>query len=522
MGVALTVLLAMVALGRGGYEPWGTLVLEIGAAVGILWLVLDNLWLSSAARGRRHRAWRKMPFHVRHPVIGRWIGRGKTVRADIEILLPGEPGEPGENDEEPVELDVELDVGRNMYPLGLTLKRTGLGAPLVLLSIWLLLSAAPLPLSLLEVASPEAHRFRVEASGLIGTDPVPSAPWSLAPFLTLRSFWLWVAVTSVFFMSVAAYRRADIAAKAGLCLLIIGAASGVLGMAEWFSGLTSLFGRDPVALRASGSFGNPNHYAAFQAMLLSVSVGWLAFFRERQIPRPLRLTRARPATSAWGRGAIAGLGIVVLCLGLLMSLSRSGLAFALAGVAAWVFLTRRTGDRRPLWALGLVALGFTVWIGIEPLLGRFENLEEQWLLEQGRTAVWRDSLPAVGDFWLTGSGLSSFRYIGAAYRSFGGQIFYSWAHNDYLQLAIELGLPGVLLFVWIAFVIIRGTRRARADLAGDTALLHLHSGFVAAVVAIALHSFTDFSLHLPANLTLLAIVLGVVLGLERGANRSPR
>ena len=88
-----------------------------------------------------------------------------------------------------------------------------------------------------------------------------------------------------------------------------------------------------------------------------------------------------------------------------MSLSRSGLTFALAGVAAWVLLTRRTGDRRPLWALGLVALSFMVWIGIEPLLGRFENLEEQWLLEQGRTAVWRDSVPAVGDFWLTGLGI---------------------------------------------------------------------------------------------------------------------
>ena len=510
MGVALTVLLATVALGRGGYAPWGTLVLEIGAAAGILWLVVDNLGLSSAERERRHRAWRKMPFHVRHPVLGRWMGRGKTARADIEILLPGEPSR---NDEEPMELDVELDVGRYMYPLGLTLKRTGLGAPLLLLSIWLLLSAAPLPLSLLEVASPEAHRFRVEASGLLGADPA-SAPWSLAPFLTLRGFWLWVAVTSVFFMSVAAYRRADLAAKGGLCLLIVGASSGVLGMAEWFSGLASLFGRDPAALRASGSFGNPNHYAAFQAMLLSVSVGWLAFFRERHVRRALRLTRARPATSAWGLGAIAGLGVVVLGLGLLMSLSRSGLTFALAGVAAWVVLTRRTGDRRPLWALGLVALGFMVWIGIEPLLGRFENLEEQWLLEQGRTAVWRDSVPAVGDFWRTGSGLSSFRYVGAAYRSFGGQIFYSWAHNDYLQLAIELGLPGVLLFVWIAVVVIRGTRRVRADLAGDTALLYLHSGFVAAVVAIALHSFTDFSLHIPANLTLLAIVLGVVLGLE--------
>lgn len=511
MGVGLIVLLAVTALGRGGYAPWGTLVLEMGAAVGILWLVVENLWSPNAERERRRRAWKRMPFHVRHPVLGRWMGRGKTARADVEILLPGEPSESGR---EPL----ELDVGRNMYPLGLTLKRTGLGAPLLLLSMWLLLSATPLQLSWLEVVSPEAHRFRVEAATLLATEPA-AAPWSLAPFLTLRSFWLWLAVTSVFFMSVAAFRRADTAAVGALCLLIVGACSGALGMAEWFGGLGSLFGRDLVALRVSGSFGNPNHYAAFQAMLLSVSVGWVAFFRERHIARS---RHASTATSAWGLGAIAGLGVVVLGLGLVMSLSRSGLTFALAGVAAWVLLTRRSGDRRPLWALGFVCLSFAIWIGFEPLLGRFENLEEQWLLEQGRPAVWRDSVAAVGDFWLTGSGLSSFRYVGASYRSFGGQIFYSWAHNDFLQLAIELGLPGVLLFVWIALVVIRGIRRARTDLAGDTALLHLHSGFVAAVVAIALHSFTDFSLHIPANLALLALILGVVLGLERPVTRRLR
>lgn len=510
MGVGLIVLLAVTALGRGGYAPWGTLVLEIGAAVGVLWIVVENLWSSNAERERRHRAWNKMPFHVRHPVLGRWMGRGKAARADIEILLPGEPSEGGR---EPV----ELDVGRNMYPLGLTLKRTGLGVPLLLLSMWLLLSATPLQLSWLEVASPEAHRLRVEVAELLATEPA-AAPWSLAPFLTLRSLWLWLAVTSIFFMSVATFRRADTAAKGALGLLIVGVCSGVLGMAEWFGGLESLFGRDPVALRVSGSFGNPNHYAAFQAMLLSVSIGWVAFFRERYMTRS---RRASTATSAWGLGAIAGLGVVVLGLGLVMSLSRSGLAFALAGVAAWVLLTRRTGDRRPLWALGLVALSFAIWIGFEPLLGRFENLEEQWLLEQGRPAVWRDSLPAVGDFWLTGSGLSSFRYIGASYRSFGGRIFYSWAHNDYLQLAIELGLPGLLLFAWIAAAFIRGIRRVRADLAGDAALLHLHSGFVAAVVAIALHSFTDFSLHIPANLALLALIAGVVLALEKTVSRVP-
>lgn len=512
MGLALVALVAIVALARGGYAPGGTLALEIGAGCGLVWMAVYNLWPSSPDRERRHDAWRRMPLHVRHPVLGRWFGRGKAQRADVEILMPGGPGEV---DDEPV----ELDVGRNTYPLGLPIKRTGLGAPLVLLSVWILLSVAPVPLALLEWLSPEAGGFWREARSLLQLDAPSSAPWSLAPFLTLRSFWLWVAVVSVFFLSVSAFRRPDVAARAGLGLLVVGAGSGVLGLVEWTSGLSAFFGRDPIGLRVSGSFGNPNHYAAFQAMLLSVSVGWLAYYRQRHASTS---RRGRASSAAMGRGAIAGLGVVLLCLGLVMSLSRAGLAFALAGVAVWVLLTRRTGDRRALAALGLVALGFVVWVGLGPLFSRFEHLEENLVLEQGRTAIWRDSAAAVADYWLTGSGLSSFRYVGATYRSFGGRIFYSWAHNDYLQLVIELGLPGVLLLAWIVIAVVGATRRVRADLAGDAALLQLHSGFVAALAAIALHSVTDFSLHLPANLALLAVVLGVVLGLEPGAERSTR
>lgn len=501
MTLAIVVLLAVVALGRGGYAPWATLVLECGAAISIVWLGFVSLWERSETRTQRHRAWKKMPFHVRHPTVGRWLSFGKTPRADVEILLPGDDGD------EPV----ELDVGRYAYPLGLAVKRTGLGLPLLLLTVWLVLSVVPLNLPLLESFSPEAHRYRVEASELLGSDVPRAASWSLTPFLTLRSLWMWLSVVAVFFVMSVTHRRARAAATLGLLLLVLGAGSGVLGMVDWVTGLPSLGGREPDSLRASGSFGNPNHFATFQAMLLVVSLGWLAYFRERHIAHR---AHTRKRSDAWGLGSIAGLGILVLSLGLVLSLSRSGLTFSLVGCAAFVLLTRRTGAHRWVWALALVAAGFTVWIGIEPVLGRFESLEEEWFLERGRVQVWEDSAPAVSDYWLTGSGLSSFRYVAAVYRTFGGRIFFSWAHNDYLQLAIELGLPGMLLLIWIGVAVVRAARRTREALGNDVALLHLHSGFVAALVVAALHSFTDFSLHLPANLALLAVLVGVAVGLE--------
>jgi O-antigen ligase len=148
-------------------------------------------------------------------------------------------------------------------------------------------------------------------------------------------------------------------------------------------------------------------------------------------------------------------------------------------------------------------------------VGRFTGLSDQWDKEATRIQVWRDSVPALSDFWLTGSGLSSFRYVGARYRSFGGRIFYSWAHNDYLQLGIELGLPGLALLAWLAIVVAKGVRRVRNDLDPDRSLLALHAGFASALAAVALHSLTDFSLHLPANLALCAVLVGAVLGMER-------
>jgi len=120
----------------------------------------------------------------------------------------------------------------------------------------------------------------------------------------------------------------------------------------------------------------------------------------------------------------------------------------------------------------------------------------------------------VEDFWLTGSGLSSNRYLTSNYRTFPGPVFYSWAHNDYLQLLIEVGLPGFLLFVWILVVFLQGAHRAREGLASDPALFRLHAGFCAALVAIAFHSFTDFSLHLPANFSVLSLIVGIVMGLQ--------
>ena len=517
--VALVLLLAAVAWNWGGYDPWAVLLLELGSAFLVLGVVARDFReppeKTEAIRSRLE-AWRRLPFWVRHPelaIVVRLFTLGgfprRTQSPDVEILLPGSGGR----------ASVELDLAREGFLFGRPVKRTGLLAPLALLTFWVALSLVPLSRPTLSSLSPEAASLRAEAERLLDSEP-SAAPWSLAPYQSLRGLWIWLAVAGLFYTSFCSARTREGALRLSLGLVLLGAASGVLGVAGFFSELQSARGQASEALRATGSFGNPNHYAAFQSMLLLSSVGFFAWLRERAQKTSRGLRRARG--NEGGLAGIAGIAILLLALGLLLSLSRSGIAFAAAGLVAFVALTRdssqnRNSRRRSIGAFLALALaigGVALWIGVEPLVGRFAGLGDQWEKEATRIQVWQDSVPAVRDYWLTGSGLSSFRYVGARYRSFGGRIFYSWAHNDYLQLAIELGLPGLTLLAWLGLAFVRAARRVRSDLEPDRSLKALHAGFASAVVAMALHSLTDFSLHLPANLALFAILLGAVVGME--------
>jgi hypothetical protein len=547
MPFALVTLLAAVAAGRGGYALWSALVLELGAAALVFWTLAEVVRETSPTERSRllesRRARGRLPFSARHPGIGRLVrllSFGLLSRCSpssrVEILPPG-----GEN----------APSGRTLSEswlfLGYPLRRTGLEAPLAALTIWIAVSLVPLPREWLASLSPLALDLRLEVAALADAPPPQLAPWSLAPFLTWRSLWLWLGYVGLFYVSAHLAERTGTSEKLARLLLLVGAALGAYGVAQALLARQAPGVTDPLqpGLEATGSFDNRNHYALFMEMLLLSSLGWLGA-RWVALSRPgNRGPAALKTQEARARLSLHGVGVAILSLGLLVSMSRSGIAFSLLGCAAFGLLARQRqegldgGDllvdspghaaRRPrsgsrsspshlYWALGLSVVALIAWVGFDPIVRRFELLPGDWSADLSRWRVWRDGAGALGDFWLTGSGLSSFRYVFPMYRSFGGLTSYSWAHNDYLQLLLELGIPGLAILAWLIAAAAVAAFRVRETLAASPPSRLLQGGFCAAAFTAGLHSFTDFGLHMPANAALLSVIVGMAVGVKPGGS----
>ncbi len=128
-----------------------------------------------------------------------------------------------------------------------------------------------------------------------------------------------------------------------------------------------------------------------------------------------------------------------------------------------------------------------------------------------RLGYWISGLHMLGDNPITGVGLDNFGIAYPHYQILGaGDV--KPAHNDYLQMASETGIFGLLAFLafWGYFIVHNGRSILREE---DRATRWFRAGVFAGVVGFLLHSFVDFNFYNPSLATVAFIFAGTTYAL---------
>ncbi len=334
-------------------------------------------------------------------------------------------------------------------------------------------------------------------------------------------------------------------------LIILISAIAIAGTLEAIIAVVSLSAQAEFSLlgaaffptqRAQGTFANPDHFANYMAMCMSLALG-LMLATAQSAQRTLPGWRGKVLVFlhfVMSRRMLVRLAVVIMVIGLVLSRSRMGnasffigLFFLLASVA-WAWPSKRHGA---IWlGISLLVIDLVVigqWVGLEHVLERLQNTElvlaeqpEEGAPQLGgrppkqeetvaeRLAIGQDAFKmALLSPWV-GHGPATFFTLFPQNKRADIYFWVEHAHNDYAELAADLGLPALLTLG--GAVLISLLQWAQLMHSSDSGFVKgLASGAGMVVVCLLMHALVDFNLHIHANALLFTAALSLPLALSR-------
>lgn len=391
--------------------------------------------------------------------------------------------------------------------------------PLSLLAVFTALSAMqviPLPLWLLQYISPEAaaihdiavasieQSYAVRGYATISIDPAQST-------ISLLKTLSYASLFTCTLLLCSSIERIRITL---LSITFIGVFQATYGTLEVLlaSGNSLIFSL-PVSGVATGTFVYKNHYANYLMLCLSMGVGYLVSTLLLKTPTFQTNHKLRNILETLLNGkALVRIALAIMVIALVMSRSRMGntaffVSMSIVGLLSLFLIKKRTKGLSFLIVSMFIIDMFilSAWFGLDKVKTR---LEQTSLSQETRDEVIRDSLPILQDFAFTGSGMGSFYGIFPKYQGDDINLFYDHAHNDYLQFAIEAGIPSTLLLFLLPILAticcIKSIKRRRNPVMKGTAF-----GCLTAIIGMAIHMSVDFPLQAPANTALFMVLLAL-------------
>jgi putative inorganic carbon (HCO3(-)) transporter len=378
----------------------------------------------------------------------------------------------------------------------------------------------PLPQAVIAFVSPATDALLRQHDLAYAGNPSTWHALSIDPKLTRIGLAAFVALAMLSIGLARALGRASVTALA-FGIAGIGLVLAVFGLIQRSTGTLKIYGFwSPVhhPYQIYGPFVNRNHFAGWMIMAIPLAIG-VAFAAIASAGKAKRtdwrnriLWLASPDGNrfAWATFCVFAMGVA-----LMLTLSRSGIAvfFVTMGIVAVVLMRRlRAGGRRAARTLAVsiiavVALGVLAWTGLEPIVNRFATGQSI----SGRLPGWTGAIRIARAFPVTGSGINTYRTAMLYYstRAPDGP-YWDTAHDDYLQVAAEGGLL-VVIPVVIAIVVVAREIRRRLREDHDDRVYWIRAGAAIGMIAIALQELVDFSLQIPGNAVLLAVLCAIAI-----------
>ena len=337
--------------------------------------------------------------------------------------------------------------------------------------------------------------------------PVPPEPVSLSPAQGLNSLLGIIPPLAIFcaMIRLRAYTPSLLAAA-----LVAGTLAGIglgalqVAAANPLDSPLYLY-EDTNAGRAVGFFANADHMAS----LLVITIPFLAAFAAPGRSRNMQRFSAMVAIAV-------GIGILIV-VGLALNGSLAGYGLALPVIAASGIIVLPAGNRVRLWAVAVAAFLMIGSLAVleTTAIGSSKVGAHATSAVQSRREIAATTVRAVRDFMPLGSGLGSFREVYSLYEQ-PEQVTTDYvvhAHNEYLEVALELGIAGILLIVlslaWWAAAVWRAFGSAEAGPFARAAAI--------ASGALLIHSIVDFPLRTAA----IAACFGMCVALLADSRAAP-
>ena len=251
--------------------------------------------------------------------------------------------------------------------------------------------------------------------------------------------------------------------------------------------------------RAKGTFFNPNFFATYEVVVLSIALALLSGIPRSEMKR-------------WQSVFLWSIVAITFCA-FMFAQSRGAL---LALVTAVIFIGCYRFGKIALLIL-IVSLVAGVVIP-NPLKQRMVDVAAQDPYAFSRVDIWKSSVERIADRPL-GIGLGMYKYSSFQYRFPIESSIVRYvkraesAHNEYLQMAVELGVGGVVIFLFGVWIWGREVQVAlRSEL--EPWERGLVTGLTGAVLGILAHSMVDSVFHEPALVILLIVCGGFVFAFQ--------